>query len=430
MVGAFMTGAASPSWRTSGSTVRICTRLASGGALAVTVLLALHGPALSTTQVIALDALIVLYVIAFRIEFTHHGSPTLPTQPVLVAMLLFLPVSYVPAIVFIAQLIGTRCHRSDSRFIRDAAKCLQGTWPCIGPVAVLLVCGEPAPALSRWPLYLLALGAQFLIKTILTLVKCYLRGRRVKAILLSMVWSLGVDSALAITGLSAVIAAKQSPGMLLFIAAPIALMALLVRDRRLLLGDRNNLGLEVVTAREEAREDQMTGLGNRRAWFEAIDAAQIKIDAAESNAHAAVLLADLNFLKRTNDKFGHKVGDELIVAMAAAIKVVVSPGASACRIGGDEFAILVVGPADSLDLDGLTERLERAIASAQVRSTTVLSASIGTAVCGRNGSLKDTIHAADQAGLRNKQSFRKQSCNLDPHQLPPEIAGQQHNQPM
>jgi diguanylate cyclase (GGDEF)-like protein len=101
--------------------------------------------------------------------------------------------------------------------------------------------------------------------------------------------------------------------------------------------------------RRLAYTDELTGLPNRLAFVERLDALLPAVDVA--NEHVAVLYLDLDDFRRINDTFGHDVGDELIRAFAAllgaAVQHVEQLGSAAdlARFGGDEFVIALRHPA-------------------------------------------------------------------------------------
>lgn len=90
-----------------------------------------------------------------------------------------------------------------------------------------------------------------------------------------------------------------------------------------------------------AFEDPLTGLANRRAFEDALNAA---VEAARADGSPlTLLLGDLDGLKRINDGHGHEAGDAALVAVADALHLVDGPGVLAARIGGDEFCVLLSG---------------------------------------------------------------------------------------
>jgi diguanylate cyclase (GGDEF)-like protein len=89
--------------------------------------------------------------------------------------------------------------------------------------------------------------------------------------------------------------------------------------------------------------DPLTGLANRRAVDERLDAALA--DHRASNGQVSIVLADINRLKQVNDTFGHEAGDRLIVSVAEAVSRAsgLAQDSLAARIGGDEFCVVVGG---------------------------------------------------------------------------------------
>ncbi|MDP2877444.1 MAG: GGDEF domain-containing protein, partial [Holophaga sp.] len=107
-----------------------------------------------------------------------------------------------------------------------------------------------------------------------------------------------------------------------------------LRERRL------SLELEAATLRSEVLTDPLTGLLNRRAFDQNLENA---FNQWERHRRSFVLvLGDLDFFKLINDRFGHLVGDDVLRAIALRMRKGLRRSDLAFRIGGEEFAILLM----------------------------------------------------------------------------------------
>jgi diguanylate cyclase len=107
-----------------------------------------------------------------------------------------------------------------------------------------------------------------------------------------------------------------------------------------------------------ARQDALTGLPNRlalREWFD------LRVTTATGRGMTAVHFLDLNGFKPVNDRFGHAVGDGLLIAVGKRIARTIRAGDTAARLGGDEFAVLQCDIASEEEAALLAERLAAAI---------------------------------------------------------------------
>lgn len=89
-----------------------------------------------------------------------------------------------------------------------------------------------------------------------------------------------------------------------------------------------------------ASHDLVTGLANRAGFLSALS------ESLEAGEHPAVLVLDLDDFKIVNDGLGHAAGDELLQAVAGRLEVTCE-SELVCRLGADEFAVLVTDPADA-----------------------------------------------------------------------------------
>ncbi len=146
--------------------------------------------------------------------------------------------------------------------------------------------------------------------------------------------------------------------------------------------------------RRQARSDPLTGLENRSRFIELLGAALEQ----RSTRELTVLFVDLDDFKRVNDDLGHVAGDELLVSAAGRLRSCLRDGDVAGRMGGDEFAALLVGASGSevrAVADRILEQLRRpfSVHDQQLR----VSASIGGAIVGCDLEPRDALRRADQA---------------------------------
>src|SRR5262245_52286851 len=89
----------------------------------------------------------------------------------------------------------------------------------------------------------------------------------------------------------------------------------------------------------QAQTDSLTGLFNHRSFHERL--LHALHSASRTHEPIAVLMLDIDDFKRINDVHGHSVGDELLRALADALRGVVRPEDIVCRLGGEEFAVIM-----------------------------------------------------------------------------------------
>jgi diguanylate cyclase (GGDEF)-like protein/PAS domain S-box-containing protein len=156
-----------------------------------------------------------------------------------------------------------------------------------------------------------------------------------------------------------------------------------------------------------AHHDILTNLPNR-----VLLADRLRHGIAQSQRRGealAVAYLDLDGFKEINDRYGHNIGDELLVALANQMKAVLRKGDTLARIGGDEFVSILADLEQPQDCEQLLARLLNAASSPVTVGATVLqvSASIGAALCPQDGTDADLlIRQADQAMYLAKQAGR------------------------
>ena len=107
------------------------------------------------------------------------------------------------------------------------------------------------------------------------------------------------------------------------------------------MADNFRFKTEMIVYQRLAKEDRLTGIGNRRAFDEKVTEL---VNHAEQYQNIALVFMDLNGLKKINDTYGHNAGDEMIIASAGCIKNTFSHMGFSYRIGGDEFCVILPNP--------------------------------------------------------------------------------------
>ena len=134
------------------------------------------------------------------------------------------------------------------------------------------------------------------------------------------------------------------------------------RDRLADLVQERTQALEAANAQLQAlsRSDPLTGLPNRRHFDEAKETEFRR--AQRVGQPLSLLLCDVDFFKRYNDRYGHAGGDECLRRLAQALKASFGrAGELAARVGGEEFAVLLPG-ADAETAHAAAQRLRMAVA--------------------------------------------------------------------
>ncbi|MBF5080271.1 diguanylate cyclase [Quadrisphaera sp. INWT6] len=177
------------------------------------------------------------------------------------------------------------------------------------------------------------------------------------------------------------------------VVSTLVLTAALLARQGLVVAENRRLARELASRADAlgvlAHTDHLTGLANRAALTEVLDAALEASSTASSDAGAGagvvVAYCDLDGFKAVNDTLGHAAGDALLVTAAQQLLGAVRPGDVVARLGGDEFAVVVAVPAgdDALRAAAdLRARLEAALAPASAPAGPGVVASTGVVASG------------------------------------------------
>ena len=195
-------------------------------------------------------------------------------------------------------------------------------------------------------------------------------------------------------------------------AALLGLALALVHSRR-----------QLAQARDEARRnrlladlDGLTGLHNRRYFHEQL--AREVARAQRYGRELALVVFDLDDFKSINDRIGHLAGDAVLAETAQRARSVVRSADIACRVGGDEFAVIL--PESSLDdADQLYRRILNAVSTRPLGQAGKLYLSAGVAELRAEDDPVSFFQRADEALYRAKEAGKGQVVSANAPRLGP-----------
>lgn len=158
--------------------------------------------------------------------------------------------------------------------------------------------------------------------------------------------------------------------------------------------------------REEATHDPLTGLANRRLFYDRLQ--QAIRHAHRYGGKMCVLYVDMDRFKDINDQHGHHVGDAVLTEVARRLTSRIRDSDTVARLGGDEFAVLLEGVQGREDCIIAAYNIEQALNADTdfFGLDVVIAASIGLAIYPDDGADEDALlRAADAAMYRVKSGW-------------------------
>jgi diguanylate cyclase (GGDEF)-like protein len=180
-------------------------------------------------------------------------------------------------------------------------------------------------------------------------------------------------------------------------------------------GDAAALALDNAQVRAglelEAQTDSLTRLYNHRYFHDRLRAELNRISRAHDSI--AVLMLDIDDFKRVNDIYGHGTGDQVLVALANILRQTVRTSDVVCRLGGEEFGIIMAS-CDAGDALGLAARLGERLAQEEFDPAGRLTLSIGVAQGPEHAmNPRELVACAEAAMMAAKARGKDQSVLFD-----------------
>jgi diguanylate cyclase (GGDEF)-like protein len=359
-------------------------------AAAVALVLPEHRP----LSIPAAVVLVLAYALVSRVEFEIGAGFAVPSQLVLVPMLVLLPPSLVPLLVCAALVVGDLGHAlSGIKHVERVLLAPSFAWHSIGPAVVVAIFVGPDPNWQDWPVFAAALAAQFVVDGLVCLIDQSLAVPVSPRHLLPLLgWAWTIDSMLTPAALVAAFTGSVAAAVALAFSVA-AVLTFLARGRKKSIERALQLADAYRQANAEARRDALTGLANRLAWREALMRPQ-------EARPVSVIVLDVDGLKRANDARGHDFGDRLLRAVATAVRAAAPAEALVARIGGDEFGVLL--PAGAVACADAAAALKAVLARHPGVEGFSVDATIGFAVCAPGETLEDAQKRADAQMYEHK----------------------------
>ena len=182
--------------------------------------------------------------------------------------------------------------------------------------------------------------------------------------------------------------------MLIITLSAMAMISLLLRDRKALREENSMLSLRATT-------DAMTGLLNREATQAIIETAL-----SSGQAGALLLLLDMDNLKDINDTHGHPIGDRAILTLTEQLRAIFPNADAIGRIGGDEFMIFLRGVGSEAQARAQLETLRQRLVQASQNKRATLRCSVGGAFVRLGEDYASLYRRADEALYYVKRNGR------------------------
>jgi diguanylate cyclase len=170
--------------------------------------------------------------------------------------------------------------------------------------------------------------------------------------------------------------------------------------------------------RAESLSDPLTGLGNRKYFDRALDAAAQL--AVTQNEPLSLLMLDIDHFKSFNDNYGHLTGDQVLRLVGQSLKQIINGRDTIARYGGEEFAV-VLPDTDLPKALAVAEQIRRAVVARELKKKSTgeilgrITVSVGVSMLQPGDDMDSLIDRADACLYAAKRGGRNRViCQVDP----------------
>jgi len=182
----------------------------------------------------------------------------------------------------------------------------------------------------------------------------------------------------------------------------------ILRKAREQLLENRDLAQDLVLYKEKSRIDGLTGIFNKAAFTEIL---QAEISRSQLLDYSLFLLIlDIDDFKNVNDTYGHLAGDAVLQSMGALLKKVLRRDDIIARCGGEEFAVLIPQLASLAQTVKIAEKVRKSIAAMAVPNMPPITVSVGCTAYIAGESSEQLFERADKALYDAKLSGKNLVC--------------------
>jgi len=228
-------------------------------------------------------------------------------------------------------------------------------------------------------------------------------------------WTRGVRvdllETIVVVPLLSVLLITSSANGVLVAATTASLLAMILIAQ----ASRQSTAVALAAEQVTARRDQLTGAPNRRAFEEAMIAEHARV--VRGGVPAGLFVIDLDRFKSVNDRFGHKVGDEVLIEVVRRLTEGLRPADVVARWGGEEITVLAPGVRGRRQLEHFAERIRILVRELPVATSTTalpVTVSVGGTLLDGSVSPSAALHRADGALYDAKRTRDAVAISLPP----------------